>query len=199
MTPKKPSVRITLPETRDRIHSSLLVGHEHACVYPLIANPQWNQTPSPFSSLVDTLIDQKPPADMKPGSWHACLKGSLSTSQTMINQYTRTLLWDRFVPMRVVRFTISILFRIAIAPNSVHCSSSVLSLCSPRASDRYAVMACSIESCLWFGKIGWPCEILLVCSWNILSYSLIRLLTLWAENRNRYFLICEYLAQSLKT
>lgn len=113
--------------------------------------------PLPPSCLFQTLIDQKPPADMKLGSWHACLKGSLSTSQTMINQYTRTLPWDRFVPLWVVRFTISILFWITIAPNSVHCSSSVLSLCSPRAADIYAFMMSSIGWCLWICK--WLCDL----------------------------------------
>lgn len=44
----------TLPETRDRMLSDLLDGHEHVCVYPLIAEPPWNQTPSPSSALPDT-------------------------------------------------------------------------------------------------------------------------------------------------
>lgn len=164
-------VRITLPVTRDRALSDLLDGHEHACVYPLTADPLRNQTPSPISALLDTYWPETP--CRFEARILTCLSERILIHQSDHDQSIHAHCSGIVLFLCELHiFTISILFRKPIVPHSVHCSSSVLSLWplgrwKIRCHDTIRLDGVFELATL----IGWPCEMSLFCSWNVYQTS----------------------------
>ncbi len=170
--------------------SDLFDGHEHVCAYPLIADPPWNHTPSPSSTLPDTYWPETPcRCEARILTFLSQKVPHPPVRPWSIN--IRTLCFGIFLfILWVVSCTISISFQITIVPNSVHCSSSIPSPCSTRAGDGYAVLdIVRLDGVFELASlIRWPSKVSLVCGQFFLSDFLIRFLRLWAESRNRYFL-----------
>lgn len=126
---KRPSVRIT-PYRRYFLIFSMATSM-CVCIYPLIAVPLWNRTPSPSSALPDTYWPETP--CRCEARILTCLSQRFLIHQSDHDQsiYTHAALGS-FGSFVSCTFTISISFRMTIAANSVLCSSSVLSLCSPK-------------------------------------------------------------------
>lgn len=148
----------TLPETRYCMLSELLDGHEHMCVYPLIADPQWNRTPSPSFALPDTYWPETP---------CRCEARIL----TCLSQRVP------YLPVRPWSINIHTLYS-GIFCSFVSCTFYNKHIVSDDYSAKFSPLFLKrpisfSHDIVWLGGvfelaslIGWPYDMSLVCRWN---------------------------------